>query len=107
MLIKENPYGTNTLSLYVYFTTEELVSVSYTVSVEDESIDDFSQTPAGEDDFDTEHEFQVLGLIPEESNTLMCLMMKEIYLFWQQIQKVRVWKIRSSRLIRRQAKSTV
>ncbi|WP_162624288.1 MULTISPECIES: aryl-sulfate sulfotransferase N-terminal domain-containing protein [Blautia] len=33
MLVKENPYGTNTLSLYVYFTTEDLVSVSYTVSV--------------------------------------------------------------------------
>ena len=27
MLIKENPYGTNTLSLYVYFTTQEPVSV--------------------------------------------------------------------------------
>ena len=77
MLIKENPYGTNTLSLYVYFTTEELVSVSYTVSVEDESIDDFSQTPVGEDDFDTEHEFQVLGLIPEESNTITFTLTKE------------------------------
>lgn len=77
MLIKENPYGTNTLSLYVYFTTEELVSVSYTVSVEDESIDDFSQIPAGEDDFDTEHEFQVLGLIPEESNTITFTLTKE------------------------------
>lgn len=77
MLIKENPYGTNTLSLYVYFTTEELVSVSYTVSVEDESIDDFSQTPAGEDDFDTEHEFQVLGVIPEESNTITFTLTKE------------------------------
>ena len=41
MLIKENPYGTNTLSLYVYFTTEDPVSVSYNVSVSDASIDDF------------------------------------------------------------------
>lgn len=77
MLIKENPYGTNTLSLYVYFTTEKLVSVSYTVSVEDESIDDFSQTPAGEGDFDTEHEFQILGLIPEERNTITFILTKE------------------------------
>lgn len=77
MLVKENPYGTNTLSLYVYFTTEDFVSVSYTVSVADESIDDFSQTPAGEDDFDTEHEFQVLGLIPEERNTITFTLTKE------------------------------
>lgn len=56
MLIKENPYGTNTLSLYVYFTTQEPVSVSYNVSVPDLSIGDFSQTPEGEGRFDTEHE---------------------------------------------------
>lgn len=77
MLVKENPYGTNTLSLYVYFTTEDFVSVSYTVSVADESIDDFSQTPAGEDNFDMEHEFQVLGLIPGESNTITFTLTKE------------------------------
>lgn len=77
MMVKENPYGTNTLSLYVYFTTEDFVSVSYTVSVVDESIDDFSQTPVGEDDFDTEHEFQVLGLIPEEHNTITFTLTKE------------------------------
>ena len=51
MLIKENPYGTNTLSLYVYFSTQEPVSVSYNVSVPDSSIEDFSQTPAGEEEF--------------------------------------------------------
>lgn len=77
MLVKENPYGTNTLSLYVYFTTADFVSVSYTVSVADESIDDFSQTPAGEDNFDMEHEFQVLGLIPGESNTITFTLTKE------------------------------
>ena len=70
MLIKENPYGTNTLSLYVYFSTQEPMSVSYNVSVSESAIDDFSQTPAGEETFSTEHEFQVLGLIPEESNTI-------------------------------------
>lgn len=77
MLIEENPYGTNTLSLYVYFTTEEPVSVSYNVSVPDSSVADFSQIPAGEDGFDTEHEFQVLGLIPEESNTITFTLTKE------------------------------
>lgn len=77
MLIKENPYGTNTLSLYVYFSTQEPVSVSYNVSVSESGIDDFLQTPVGEDDFDTEHEFQVLGLIPEESNTITFTLTKE------------------------------
>ena len=77
MLIKENPYGTNTLSLYVYFTTEDPVSVSYNVSVSDASIDDFSQTPAGEEEFITEHEFQVLGLIPEVKNTITFTLTKQ------------------------------
>lgn len=77
MLIKENPYGTNTLSLYVYFSTQEPVSVSYTVSVSDPGIADFSRIPAGENDFGTEHEFQVLGLIPEESNTITFTLTKE------------------------------
>lgn len=77
MFIKENPYGTNTLSLYVYFTTEEPISVSYNISVSDSSVADFSKIPAGEDDFDTEHEFQVLGLIPEESNIITFTLTKE------------------------------
>ena len=77
MLIKENPYGTNTLSLYVYFTTQDPVSVSYNVSVPDLSIGDFSQTPEGEGRFDTEHEFQVMGLIPEECNTITFTLTKE------------------------------
>lgn len=33
MLVEQNLFGTNTLSLYVYFATEEPVSVSYVVSV--------------------------------------------------------------------------
>lgn len=70
MLIEENPYGTNTLSLYVYFNTEEKVSISYNVSVSDSSIPDFSGTPVGEDDYGTEHEFQIIGLVPEHSNTI-------------------------------------
>ncbi len=41
MLIIENPYGTNTLSLYVYFTSKEAVSVSYEISVQDTSIPNF------------------------------------------------------------------
>lgn len=70
MLLVENPYGTDTLSLYVYFETEEPVSVSYTVSVEDESIPDFSGVPAGEEEPGTVHEFQMIGLVPDKVNKL-------------------------------------
>lgn len=70
MLIEPNPYGTNTLSLYVYFRTGEPSEVSYTVSVNDDDIPDFEAVPCGEDTYGTEHEFQVIGLIPDKKNTV-------------------------------------
>ena len=74
MLVEYNPFGTNTLSLYVYFTTEESADVSYTVHVDedeqeslelDTTINDF--THEGTTD-ETVHEFQVIGLIPDVEN---------------------------------------
>ena len=70
MLIEPNPYGTNSLSLYVYFKTEDAARVSYTVSVEDGDISDFSASPASEEAYGTEHEFQVTGLVPDLENTV-------------------------------------
>lgn len=70
MLIEPNPYGTNSLSLYVYFKTEDAARVSYTVSVEDGDISDFSLSPASEEEYGTEHEFQVIGLVPDMENTV-------------------------------------
>lgn len=70
MLIEPNPYGTNTLSLYVYFKTEVPATVSYTVSVLEEDISDFQVTPAQETSPGTMHEFQVIGLVPEQKNTV-------------------------------------
>lgn len=70
MLIQENPFGTNTLSLYVYFTTAEPATVSYQVSAEDESAGDFSGIPEGENDYNQEHEFQVIGLLPDQKNVI-------------------------------------
>ncbi len=66
--VKENPYGTNTTSLYVYFTTDDATSVSYTVS--SDGYADFSADAYQGDDYMTEHEFLVLGLIPDQSNTI-------------------------------------
>lgn len=71
MLIEQNPYGTNTLSLYVYFETEENAKVSYTVSAADKDIEDFSAVPEGEEEYQTEHEFQVIGLVPDQKNTVI------------------------------------
>lgn len=70
MLIEYNPFGSNTLSLYVYFTTDSPVSVSYTVHVNDKDISDFTRTAYQENTYQTEHEFQIIGLIPDITNTI-------------------------------------
>ena len=63
-----NPYGTNTLSLYTYFKTTEKVALSYTVHVNDERYTDFTQTIHS--DYTQEHEFNVIGLIPQMGNEI-------------------------------------
>lgn len=67
-LVVENPYGTNTTSLYVWFSTNEPAAVTYTVSAD--GYPDFTRTAAQNEDFATEHEFTVLGLIPDVTNTI-------------------------------------
>lgn len=71
MLTIYNPFGTNTQSLYIYFHTEEAVSVEYTVHVEDDSISDFHRSVYQEDTYQKEHEFQVIGLIPDMENRII------------------------------------
>lgn len=71
MLALENPYGTNTTSLYVYFTTDAPVSVSYTVTAPDTDYPDFTATAYQASEFQVEHEFSVLGLIPDTTNTII------------------------------------
>lgn len=69
MLIKYNPFGRNTQSMYVYFSTEDPKFVSYTIHVDNEEIDDFTQDVHSKA-LETEHEFQLIGLIPNTSNTI-------------------------------------
>ena len=67
--VKDDPYATNTRSLYVYFTTEQPATVSYTVAAE--GYPDFSADAyEGVDGATTEHEFLVLGLLPDVMNTI-------------------------------------
>ncbi len=70
MLVEYNPFGTNTQSLYVYFQTETPVSVSGTVHVEDEAIPDYTQQLTEDGSYLLEHEYQVIGLIPDMENEI-------------------------------------
>ena len=73
--IKADPFGTDTLSCYVRFATTDPVAVSYEVAGRKKFVDSpkvaaFSRTPRGGDALVTEHEFKVIGLIPNRKNTV-------------------------------------
>ena len=73
--VKVDPFGTDTLSCYVRFATTDPVAVSYEVAGRKKSDDApkvaaFSRTPRGGDAPTTEHEFKVIGLIPNHKNTV-------------------------------------
>lgn len=67
-LMLYNPFHTNTLSMYFYFTTDQPAKISYTIHVDDSSIEDFTQTLNS--DYATTHEYQLIGLIPDMENTI-------------------------------------
>lgn len=73
--VKADPFGTDTLSCYVRFATTDPVAVSYEVAGRKKFVDSpkvaaFSRTPHGGDALATEHEFKVIGLIPNRKNTV-------------------------------------
>ena len=59
-----NPYGTGSNGLYLYFTTDEPLQASYVIQAEGTS--DFEATATG--GYATEHEFQMIGLVPGLEN---------------------------------------
>lgn len=71
MLVVYNPFGTNTLSLYVYFESEQAENVSCTIHVEDENIPDYTQQLTDGGSYVTEHEYQVMGLVPDHENEII------------------------------------
>lgn len=71
MLVEYNPFGTNNLSLYVYFESEKATNVSCTIHVEDESIPDYTQHLTDEGSYVTEHEYQIIGLVPDHENEIL------------------------------------
>ena len=73
--VKADPFGTDTLSCYVRFATTDSVTVSYEVAGRKKFVDSpkvaaFFRTPRGGDALVTEHEFKVIGLIPNRKNTV-------------------------------------
>lgn len=67
-----NPYGTNTCAVNVYYTTKEATSMEYTISVDEEGILEFTRTAYNGQETGTTktHEYQIIGLIPNEVNTV-------------------------------------
>ena len=70
ILVEYNPFGTNTQSLYIYFETEKAASVSYTVHTDEDGVSDYSHEAYQDEEYQTEHEFQVIGLYPDSVNTV-------------------------------------
>ena len=77
--IAQDPFGTDTLGCYVRFATADPVTISYKVAERKKAGDapkvaTFSCAPRGGDTPATEHEFKVVGLIPNHKNkvTLNC-----------------------------------
>lgn len=73
--IKADPFGTDTLSCYVRFATTDPVAVTYEVASRKKFADSpkvaaFTRTPNGGDVPATEHEFKIIGLIPNHKNTV-------------------------------------
>lgn len=69
-LLVANPYQTVTNGLYVYFSTKTMLEVQYTVSCD--GYNDYTNLVYNndKDNLTTEHEFLIIGLIPEKTNTI-------------------------------------
>lgn len=74
-LVIYNPYGTNTLSLYVYFKTETPMKTSYRISAQDSSFSTFSADCYSEEEYTTTHEYLLLGLAAEGESRVSLTMM--------------------------------
>ncbi len=75
-LVIYNPFQTNSQSLYVYFETEEAYAVSYSIHTPEAEYKDFGAfTVPGYTDTSKIHEFQVIGLIPGETNMVTLRLM--------------------------------
>ena len=70
-----NAYGTNSQSVNMYFSTKEKYNVKYTISVDDEEIDDFSRVLNG--NLTSKHAYQIIGLVPGYLNNIKIELLDE------------------------------
>lgn len=68
-----NLYGTNNLSMYLYFKTGENVSIRYTIQVEDKEIPNFTRVlyNGEKDNVTREHSYQLTGFLPGKKNYII------------------------------------
>ena len=71
-LVIYNPYGTNNLSVNVYFETEKEMEISYVISVGDEKIPNYSNTLNNDvsGNHTKKHAYQIIGLVPGYKNVI-------------------------------------
>lgn len=67
-----NGYGTNLLSLNMYFKTKKDSYLSYKITVDDEKISDFEKTlyNSNKNNLTNDHEYQLIGFVPGYINNL-------------------------------------
>lgn len=63
-----NPYGTNITGMYIYFYTFLKYKIEYTISVDDKTIPDFTNTLSG--GMKRKHEGHIIGLIQGMENKI-------------------------------------
>lgn len=68
-----NLYGTNRLSMYIYFETPDPYSIEYSICVEDPAIPDFTRIGyiKGGRSVTQKHEYQLIGFIPGMTNYIV------------------------------------
>lgn len=66
----DNPFGTNQLSMYLYFQTKEASYLNYSICVDDEAIPDFTRIlyNGREENLTRDHEYQLTGFVPGMDN---------------------------------------
>lgn len=69
-LLIENPFGTNTTGIYIYFTTAEECKATYTINCQ--GYQDFTQTLNANTSsgYTTKHEYLLIGAIPGAKNII-------------------------------------
>ena len=76
-LVIYNAYGINDLSVNLYLDTKKDSYVRYTISVDDEDIDDFTRVLKndGKNNLVKKHEYQITGLVPGYVNNIKVVLL--------------------------------